>query len=100
MTTYVSSVQLHPLDGPPAIVGVDPATGFIALRDDDTLGISIEIGRFKNVNKNPVSEKAIAEVEEELVRQVPNGGPVAHLSLTIAIARLNSLLRRHGVSAQ
>ena len=96
-------VQLHPLDGPPATVRVDPAPGFIALRDDDTLkglGISIEIGRVKNVNKNPVAEKAIAEVEEELVRQVPNGGPVTHLSLTIAIARLNSRLRRQGVSAQ
>lgn len=95
-------VGLHPLDGPPAVVRVDPAPGFIAMKDDNTLkelGISIEIGRVKNVNKNPVAEKAIAEVEEELLRQAPNGDPVTNLSLTVAIARLNSRLRRNGVSA-
>ena len=81
---------------------LDPAPGFIALKHDDTLkqlGITLDIGRVKNINKNPVAEKAIAVIEEELLRQVPNNGPVTNLSLSIAIARLNSRLRRHGISA-
>lgn len=63
--------MLHPLDG-------QPAPGFIALRNDSTLGslgIGLEIGRVKNINKNSVAEKAIAELEDEILRQTPNGGP-------------------------
>ena len=30
------SVELHPLDGPPAVIRVDPAPGFMALVNDDT----------------------------------------------------------------
>ena len=38
-------VEFRPLDGPPAVIRVDPAPGFIALVDDPTLqrlGICIE----------------------------------------------------------
>ena len=31
------ATELHPLDGPPAAIRVDPAPGFIALRNDETL---------------------------------------------------------------
>ena len=95
-------VALHPLDGPPAVIRVDSAPGFIALKHNNTLkqlGITLDIGRVKNVNKNPFAEKAIAEIEDELFCQVPNSGPVTNLSLSIAIARLNSRLCRHGISA-
>ena len=60
--------------------------------------MSIEVGRIKNVNKNPVAEKAIAEVEDELRRQLPGGGPVTEFGLATAVSRLNSHLRRDGVS--
>jgi hypothetical protein len=63
------------------------------------LGISIEIGRIKNINKNPVAEKAIAELEGELIRQVSNGGPVTELGLAITFSRLNARLCRKGISA-
>ena len=95
--------ELHSSEGLPAIVRVDPAPGFIALRDDPTLkrlGISIEIGRIKNINKNPVAEKAIAELEDEILCQAPNGGPISSLTLAIATSRLNSRLRRDGLSAR
>ena len=95
--------QLHSPEGLPAIVRVDLAPGFIALRDDPTLkrlGISLEIGRIKNINKNPVAEKAIAELEYEILRQAPNGGPISSLTLAIATSRLNSRLRRDGLSAR
>ena len=96
-------MELHPLDGPPAVIRVDPAPGFIALRDDETLGkfrIVLEIGRVKNKNKNPVAEKAIAELEDELLRQEPGGGPVTDFTLSVAVARLNSPIRFTGLSAR
>ena len=86
-------VALHSSDGPPATIRVDPAPGFRALKNDPALlilGITLEIGRAKNHNKNPVAEKALAEVEEELRRQAPNGEHITQLGLSIGISRLNS----------
>ena len=31
------AIELHPLDGPPAVIRVDPAPGFMALRNNETL---------------------------------------------------------------
>ena len=93
-------VALYSPDGPPA--RVDPAPSFRAFKNDParlTLGITLEIGRAKNISKNPVAEKAVAEVEEELRRQAPNGEPITQLGLSIAISRLNSRLHRQGLSA-
>ena len=93
--------ELHSVEGPPA-VRVDSAPGSIALRNDPTLkrlGIFLEIGRVKNINKNPVAEKALSELEDEILRQAPNGGPVSFFTLDVATSRLNSRLRRHGLSA-
>ena len=97
------AVELHPLDGPCAIIRVDSAPGFMALRDDSTLKkfrITLDIGRVKNPNKNPVAEKAILEIEEEILKQEPGGGPLTPLSLAIAIARLNTRIRNTGVSSR
>ena len=97
------ATELHPLDGPPAVISVDPAPGFMALRNDEilkSLRLSLEIGRVKNPNKNPVVEKAILELEEELLKQEPTGGPVSQLGLVIAVARLNSRIRYSGLSAR
>ena len=52
--------------------------------------VSVEVGRMKNLNKNPVAEKAIAEFEDEL----------SELTLAVATARLNSRLRRKGLSSR
>ena len=85
------------------MIRVDPAPGFMALRNDKTLkslGLSLEIGGVKNPNKNPVVEKAILELEEELLKQDPTGGPVSELGLVIAVARLNSRIRYSGLSAR
>ena len=95
-------IPLRPTSGPHVTIRVDPAPGFVALKDDPILhqlGMSVEVGRIKNVNKNPVAEKAIAEVEDELRHQLPGGGAVTELGLAIAVSRLNSRLRRNGVSA-
>jgi len=96
-------VGLHPLDGPQVVIRVDPAPGFVSLKNTHALqhlGISVEVGRVKNTNKNPVAERVVLELEEELLRQEPGGGPVTELSLAIATARLNSRLRSQGLSSR
>ena len=65
-------VELRPLDGPFAVLWMDPAPAFKALVSDSLLAqhrISLELGRAKNLNKNPVAEKAVQELEEELLWQ-------------------------------
>ena len=96
-------IDLRPLDGPISTVRTDPAPGFVTLKDDDTLRASrlcLEIGNAKNVNKNPVADKAIQELEEELLRQEPSGGPVSSLTLSLAVAQLNTRIRSRGLSAR
>ena len=96
-------IGLRPLDGPAAVIRTDPAPGFMALRDDEALReyrLNIEIGRVKNKNKNPIAEKAIRELEGELLRQDPRGGMITSKTLVIATARLNSRIRSRGLSAR
>ena len=94
---------LRPEHGPMALVRTDAAPGFQGLVNDDQLRqlrICIEIGRVKSPNKNPVAERAIQELEAELLRQKPCGGPVSKVTLSIAVARLNTRIRSHGLSAR
>lgn len=96
-------IELRPLDGPHAIIRTDPGPGFKALVNDELLHhhrITLEVGRVKNPNKNPVAEKAIQELEIELLRQDPLGGPVSPVTLSIATACLNSRIRTRGLSAR
>ena len=96
-------IELRPLDGPPAIIRTDPASGFKTLIDDKLLQhhrISIEIGRIKNTNKNPVAERAVQELEAELLRLNPLGGTVSPLDLSIATATLNARIRSRGLSSR
>ena len=96
-------LELRPLDGPPAVVRTDCAPGFASLINDDLLDyhhIVIELGRVKNVNKNPVAERAIQELESELRLDNPRGGQITTLSLAIATARLNSRIRSNGFSSR
>ncbi|CAC5417172.1 unnamed protein product [Mytilus coruscus] len=64
------------------------------------LNISIEIGRVKNQNKNPVADKAIAELEDELLREERDQSPLSENTLVIATTRLNSRLRQRGFSSR
>ena len=94
--------RLRPPSGPPVITRVDPATGFQSLKDDallSSLGISLELGEPKNVNKNPVSEKAISEFHAEITKIQPEGGPLNDTNLSIAIANINSRVRGSGFSS-
>lgn len=62
--------------------------------------IVLEIGNVKNINKNPVAERAILEIENELLRHDPSGGSISDLGLSIIIARLNSRIRNYGLSSR
>ena len=77
-------VQMRPLDGPTALIRTRPCPGFKVLTDDQLLThhrITLEIGNAKNSNKNPVAERAVQEVESELLRHHPLGGPVSLVTL-------------------
>ncbi|XP_048586163.1 uncharacterized protein LOC125568287 [Nematostella vectensis] len=96
-------VQMRPLDGPVAIIRTDPAPGFQALKEDKLLQhhrLVLEIGRAKNVNKNPVAEKAVQELEREILQLDPLGGPVSEVALAVATANLNARIRLRGLSAR
>ena len=68
--------QLSPLDGPPAVVRTDLASGFKAQAEDQQLKhhrITIEV---RNA-KNPVLERVVQEIENEFLRSDLLGGPVS-----------------------
>ena len=84
-------------------VRVDAHSTLKALEKDKSLdeeGIYLDIGSAKNKNKNAVAEKAIRELREELVRQMPAGGPVSEIQLAKAVQNLNFRIRHTGCSAK
>ncbi|KAI8488896.1 hypothetical protein Bbelb_334140 [Branchiostoma belcheri] len=92
---------LRLLDGPPAIVRCDP--GFQALVQDSWLAnnhIQVDLGQHKNVNKNPVAERAIEEVREELRKADPFGQQVSSAQLAVITAQLNAKVRSNGLSSR
>ena len=96
-------VPLRPLDGPPAVIRVDPAPGFNTLRKDPLLAqhrLRVEVGEAKNKNKNPVAEKAVQEFEDELLRQDPEHTLVTPAKLAVVVAALNSRVRNQGLSSR
>jgi len=96
-------LPIRPMDGPDTIIRVDAAPGFQSLEGDPTLKqnqISLEIGRKKNPNKNPVAERAVSELEIELLKQDPTGGPISNILLVSATSRLNSRIRSRGLSSR
>ena len=86
----------------PVVIRVDPAPGFQSLSDDTMLRryrIQIEIGRTKSVNKNPVAERAVQELEAEILRGGNPDREISPIILNDAVACLNYRLRSDGLSA-
>ena len=87
---------------PAAVVRSDPGSGFRSLVNDrtlDSMKVTIELGEAKNINKNPVAEKAIEELRSEIVRIQPLGGKVSQATLASAVSNLNSRIRGNKLSA-
>lgn len=64
---------LCPLEGSLSVVRTDPCPGFAALVGDEGLAkhrVAIEVGNAKNVNIIPVAERAVQEVQGEVLRGV------------------------------
>ena len=95
-------LPLHPSEGPTTTVRTDPAPGFQTLFNNQPLkekGIIFELGRIKNPNKNPIADKAIQELENEILRLEPTESPITTSQLNLALCRLNSRIRSHGLSS-
>ena len=56
-------------------------------------GITLELGNAKNPNKNSVAEKAIQELENELIKENPNNKPLTEILLCKATFNLNNKIR-------
>lgn len=94
---------LYPLDGSIITIRTDPAPCFVGLQNDsilNDLSIKLELGHSKNPNKNPIAEKAIRELEDELVRLESHGTPASTITLSLATSNLNSRIRHSGLSSR
>ena len=95
-------LPLHPVDAPIATVRTDPAPGFDPLVNDSILSgynIKVEVGEHKNINKNPVAEKGVQELEREILQADPSGDPISTVTLAAAVSRLNTRIRNRGLSS-
>ena len=85
------------------VIRVDGSSSMQSLVGDDLLarhGLLLEVGRLKNINKNPVGEKAIQELEAEIRKELPEGGPITTSVLAVMCQVLNSRIRNRGLSAR
>jgi hypothetical protein len=99
----MTCIEFCPLEGPPCVIRTDCAVGFQALVNDKVLkkyNIQIELGRTKNVNKNPVADKAVKELEGEIIRAYPRAGAISSRDLAVATSLLNTRIRNRGLSSR
>ena len=98
LITSTASIRL-----PTCTIRVDSAPGLFSLRNDPGLlerGITLDYGRVKNLNKNPVAERCNQELELELLHIDPTGAPVTEVTLQDAVHILNSRVRNRELSAR
>ena len=62
--------------------------------------ITWELGATYNVNKNPICENKIRELEKEILRFKGNNGPLSRLELIEIVSNLNNRVRHHGKTAK
>ena len=97
---------LKPSKISPVTVRMDPASAHKSIvhkasRDSALTkhNITVELGRTKNINKIAIVDKAIKELNRELLNVQPSGGPVSPILLSEAVANLNTRLRSSGMSS-
>lgn len=90
----LSGAFVQPLKAPGLLnitIRTDNVSAFISIHCIKTLkphSISLELRQVKNANKNPVTEKAIKELETEIKTTGTNEKPISLCQLTIAVAHL------------
>ena len=90
------------MSGTGATIRFDCASGFQSLVGEKALlnyGVRLQLGRTKNVNKNPVAEKAIEELECELRKTKTRGELISSTDLSRALRTLNLRIRQRGLAA-
>ena len=84
-------------------VRIDGAQALQSLCTDAYLlsrGISLDLGRLKNRNKNPVAEKGVQELITEIKKAHPEGNPITPSQLAVVTATMNMRIRNRGLSAR
>ena len=84
------------------VIRIDAATGFQALRNGLQLkqfDIELDFGYIKNKNSNCVVDKAIQELENELLKIDNIHGLVSDVQLQLALSVLNSRIRNRELLA-
>ena len=99
----ISSVSLlRPNPQTKVTIRVNNALGIFALRNDFVLeqsSIELDFGSVHNKNKNHVVDKVIRELNSEILRLLPEGGPIPPSTLALATSQLNARIRNRGLSA-
>ena len=96
-------VTCLPLQFKSSTIKVDCAPALRSLRNDSqlfALGIELDLGNEKNPNKNPVADKAIQELELELLKLSSNSSAISDTCLVQAVCNLNSRIRHSNLSAK
>jgi hypothetical protein len=97
------AASVRTLGDQPMVIHTDNAPGFQTMAHNPVVvqqNIRIELGQVKNINKNPIAERAIDELGREILHIAPIGGAVSELILVLATANLNSRIRKCGLSAR
>ena len=63
------------------------------------LNIEIVPGDSKNVNKNPVAERAVREIEDEIIKIQPSDREITPSTLAQATMAVNNKIRYNGFTA-
>ena len=86
----------------PVLIRTDAATGFQSLHNNPSLQkLDIKIETTDPSNKNSIAtvDKAIRELEEEIVKVAPHSTSINQTILALALQSLNSKIRNRGLSA-
>lgn len=87
---------------PDATLRTDNTAVFTTLQRTNSLksvSTTIELGWVKNINKNPIAECSIQELESEIKSSYSTQHHLSQSQLDMAVAHLNARLRSHGLSA-
>jgi hypothetical protein len=83
-------------------IRVDNQSGIASLKDDkvlNKLNIEVILGDSKNINKNPVAERAVREVEDEILKIQAPDREITTSILAQATMAVNNKIRYTGYTA-
>ena len=91
-----------------ATIRTDGASSFKSLQTEaesegstwKTHNIKIELGEFHNVNKNPVAENMIKQVEKEILRHGHGDRQISTEMLAVITRTLNNRIKSNGLSSK